>query len=73
MMISDKNFHAQITKLSYEGRGIAHRDGKVQLIDNALPNEEVIFHHLKTHAKYDEGLATEIIKANPHRVEPPCP
>lgn len=72
-MPSDSLFTATITKLSHEGRGIARLKGKTQFIDNALPEEVVQAQRIKSHSKYDEAIAKEIISASPHRVTPPCP
>jgi len=65
-------FQAQISHLNHEGRGIASIDGKTTFIFNALPDEEVGFIYEKKHAKFNEGLATEIKTANPNRITPKC-
>ncbi|MCL5261044.1 MAG: 23S rRNA (uracil(1939)-C(5))-methyltransferase RlmD [Gammaproteobacteria bacterium] len=61
-----------ITSLSHEGRGIASINGKTCFISDALPEEEVNFDYVKKHRNYDEGKATEILKAAKSRVEPAC-
>jgi 23S rRNA (uracil1939-C5)-methyltransferase len=62
----------KITKLSHEGRGIGHDNGKTQFVMNALPDEEVTIQKLKKHSKYDEAIAIEILEKSPERVTPPC-
>ena len=63
----------EIKRLSHEGRGIAHYpDGKMIFIRDALPDEAVEFAVKKKHRQYDEGVATEILKASPLRVIPKC-
>ncbi|MCD6046638.1 MAG: rlmD [Gammaproteobacteria bacterium] len=62
----------KITKLSHEGRGIGHDNGKTQFVMNALPGEEVTIQKLKKHSKYDEAIAIEILEPSPERVNPPC-
>lgn len=52
-----------IDGLSHEGRGVARLNDKVVFVDNALPGEEVVFRYLRTTAKFDEGVAIEILKA----------
>lgn len=63
---------AHITHLSHDGRGIAHVDGKTTFIENALPDETVIFKYKKQHRRFDEGCVLEILKKSPQRVEPKC-
>ena len=65
-------FQAEITALSHEGRGIAHIDGKTTFIDNALPGETVEFSYTGTRAKFNEGVASSILKASSERVTPGC-
>ena len=62
-----------INKLNHEGRGIAHLEGKIQFVDNALPGETVSAVLRKAHRKYDELIAHEINHPNSDRVAPPCP
>jgi 23S rRNA (uracil1939-C5)-methyltransferase len=62
-----------IESLAYDGRGVAHRDGKAVFIDGALPGESVAFAYLASHRKYDEGRVTAVLHASPDRVEPKCP
>lgn len=63
---------AQITALSHDGRGIAHIEGKIIFIENALPGETVKFNYTQRHSKYDEGRAIEIQNSSRDRVEPLC-
>ena len=62
----------RVESLSPEGRGVARIGGKVTFIQGALPGEmvEVRLHHRR--ARRDEGVATRILQAAPHRVPPPC-
>ncbi len=46
---------ATIAKLSHDGRGIAHINGKITFIEGALPGEEVSFVYTQRRSKYDEG------------------
>ena len=61
-----------ISGLSHEGRGIAHINNKITFIRGALPDEDVFFKYTNQRAKFDEGIATEIIAASKQRVEPQC-
>lgn len=64
-----------IEKIVPGGQGIATlEDGKKAFLWNALPSEEVDFEITKNKKSYCEGIATQIIKKSPSRIEPkdPC-
>ena len=63
----------EITKLDYEGRGIAYQNGKVCFIKHALPQEVVNGTLLKEAKKYAIYEAKEIIKPSSIRTESFCP
>ncbi len=63
---------AVIEDLSHDGRGVAHIDGKTVFIEGALKGEEVSFLYVEKKRNYDVGVAQEIHKAAPERVEPKC-
>ncbi|MFA5627512.1 MAG: 23S rRNA (uracil(1939)-C(5))-methyltransferase RlmD [Thiohalomonadaceae bacterium] len=62
-----------IENLNYDGRGVAHVDGKVVFITAALPGEEVEFVYTASRRNFVEGQTVNIIKASPQRVTPRCP
>ena len=62
----------QTTGLTHEGRGIANINGKTVFLFGALDQEEVEFIYEQRHAKFDEGLVTEVIHANAQRIQPEC-
>ncbi|WP_043750889.1 23S rRNA (uracil(1939)-C(5))-methyltransferase RlmD [Imhoffiella purpurea] len=62
-----------IESLTHEGRGLAHIDGKAVFIDGALPGERVRFRYRRIQRRHDEGVAVEVLRASPDRVEPKCP
>lgn len=65
---------AVIEKLVYGGQGIATlEDGKKAFVWNALPKEEVLFEVTSRRKDYVQGIATEIIKSSPQRIEPAEP
>ncbi|MBI3187865.1 MAG: 23S rRNA (uracil(1939)-C(5))-methyltransferase RlmD [Gammaproteobacteria bacterium] len=63
---------AIIEKLTPEGRGVAHINGKVTFIDFALPGERVMMQYTRTSNNYDEGRAIEVLQAAADRVQPLC-
>ena len=63
----------QIENLSHEGRGIAHLNGKVVFVQDALPGEQVNALYTSMRDSFDEARAVEILLPSPDRVEPRCP
>lgn len=61
-----------IEKLSHDGRGIAHRDGKIQFIDGGLPGEQVSARFTQVHRRFDELSVVEVGTSAAERVPPPC-
>ncbi len=62
-----------IESLSHDGRGVAHVDGKVVFIDEALPGEELDFIYTDSRRDYAEGKVAALITRSEHRVDPECP
>ncbi len=62
-----------IESLAHDGRGVAHVDGKVVFIDEALPGEEVVFEYTDSRRDYAEGKVVELKTRSDLRVEPKCP
>lgn len=61
-----------ITSISHEGRGIAHINGKITFIENALPGETVLIAYNKKRRSYDEAKSIQILKASTDRIQPGC-
>jgi len=66
------SIQTQIEKLSHDGRGIAHVDGKITFIFGGLPGEVVCFRYLSRNKRFDEGIVVEVIQAAPERVTARC-
>lgn len=62
-----------IEKLSHDGRGIARIEGKTTFVEGALALETVDIAYLREKRDFAEARVTEIHKASPLRVDPPCP
>lgn len=62
----------EIERVSHDGRGISHQNGKTLFVEGALPGEKVKAKYIDTHSKYDEVAAIEIIEPSADRVTPPC-
>lgn len=61
-----------VEKLSHDGRGIAHQDGKTQFVDGALPGETVMAKVVGSRRRFDELRTLEVLEPSPERVAPPC-
>lgn len=64
---------ARIESLDHDGRGVAVVEGKVTLIDGALPEEAVMFRYRRRRRGTDEGYAVQVLEPSPDRVVPRCP
>lgn len=62
----------EITSVSHEGRGVAHRDGKVAFVDGALSGETVTAQFVRKRSKFDEFKTLQVSNPSPQRVAPPC-
>ncbi|MEQ1529580.1 MAG: 23S rRNA (uracil(1939)-C(5))-methyltransferase RlmD, partial [Methylococcales bacterium] len=61
-----------ITSLAHDGRGVAHVDGKVIFIDEALPGEEVEFLYTEIRKDYAEGKVVNLLSRAEDRVDALC-
>jgi len=66
-------FTVEIESLDQEGRGVAHRDGKVAFIEGALPGERVRYERRRNKASYETGRVVDIERSSFLRAEPRCP
>ena len=61
-----------IESLAHDGRGVAHVEGKVVFIDEALPGEEVEFIYTEIRKDYAEGKVVNLITRAEDRVDALC-
>lgn len=66
-------YEVDVEKLDIDGRGVAHRDGKVVFIEGALPTERVRYEELRSKPSFSIGRVAEILKPSAQRVTPCCP
>ncbi|MEF9943151.1 MAG: 23S rRNA (uracil(1939)-C(5))-methyltransferase RlmD, partial [Burkholderiaceae bacterium] len=55
-----------------EGRGVAHREGKVVFVEGALPGEIVRYERIRNKPSYETGRALQIDRESWMRVTPGC-
>lgn len=73
-MINDQALNeTRVESLSHDGRGIAHINGKIVFLENALPHEKITFVYTCRHSKFDEAKVVDILQISPDRVAPECP
>ena len=63
---------ARVESLNYDGSGVAHVNGKVTFIEDALPGETVRLRYLNRRRNFDSGKLVEILSPSPDRVAPAC-
>ncbi|MDO9103486.1 MAG: 23S rRNA (uracil(1939)-C(5))-methyltransferase RlmD [Methylovulum sp.] len=64
---------ATIESLAHDGRGVAHVDGKVVFIDEALPGEDVEFVYTEIRKDYAEGRVSTLLSRSDIRADALCP
>jgi 23S rRNA (uracil1939-C5)-methyltransferase len=67
------NHKVEIHSLSHDGRGIGTINNKTAFVSAALKNELVNCTITRTHSRYVEADAIEILRASLDRALPPCP
>lgn len=63
----------EVESLDLEGRGVAHRDGKVVFIAGALPGERVSVQRQRVKPSYETARVVAIERESTLRVAPRCP
>ena len=63
---------AEIEKFSHDGRGLARIDGRVLLVENAVPGEQCEVKLVKGNSRLWQGIAQRRQNDGPVRVEPSC-
>lgn len=61
-----------IEKLSHDGRGIAHIEGKICFVSNALPGERVRIAIQNSKRNFSEASTLEVLSKGDSRITPAC-
>ena len=72
MANSTNNPEITIEKMSHEGRGIGHLDGRVIFVEGALIGEKVKVNIFKKTPKFAEARVNEVLTPSPDRIAPKC-
>ncbi len=70
--MTDKLVELEITDLAFDGKSVAHLDGKVIFLKGGLPGETVLAEITRTKPRYNEGIVREITKKCEHRIDAIC-
>jgi 23S rRNA (uracil1939-C5)-methyltransferase len=70
--VNDKLVKLEITDLAFDGKAVAHMDGKVVFLKGGLPGETVMARITRSKPRYDQGIVTEILTKAPERIDAPC-
>jgi 23S rRNA (uracil1939-C5)-methyltransferase len=68
-----EEFAVEVESLDQDGRGVAHREGKVVFVEGALPGERVVYERRRNKPSYETGRVVRIERASVLRVAPRCP
>jgi 23S rRNA (uracil1939-C5)-methyltransferase len=66
-------YEVEIESLDFDGRGVAHRDGKVVFVEGALPGERVTARILRSKKNYELAEVETIHRQSSRREVPRCP
>ncbi|MCF0173371.1 MAG: 23S rRNA (uracil(1939)-C(5))-methyltransferase RlmD [Bacteroidales bacterium] len=61
-----------IEAVAAEGKAVAHVDGKVLFVPQAVPGDVVNVQVTRMRTSYLEGYVTEMLQPSPYRIEPVC-
>ncbi len=62
-----------VTSLAAGGRGVARRDGKVWMVEGAVPGDRILAEPVRERPRLVEGRTIRILEPSALRREPPCP
>ncbi|MCP5143859.1 MAG: 23S rRNA (uracil(1939)-C(5))-methyltransferase RlmD [Gammaproteobacteria bacterium] len=71
-MANDPLLTLEIERLTHEGRGVAHLNGKTVFVTGALPGEQVLARRVRKHRRYEEAVTVEVQRAAEIRVAEQC-
>ncbi len=62
----------EITDLAFDGKSVAHLDGKVVFLKGGLPGEKVEAEITVTKPRYNTGIVTKLLTKSEHRIKAKC-
>ena len=71
-LLSKRQLQLTIDDLAYDGKAVAHLDGKVVFLDTGLPGETVLAEITRTKSRYSQAIVKEILDRSPRRIAAIC-
>ncbi|HKA25676.1 MAG TPA: 23S rRNA (uracil(1939)-C(5))-methyltransferase RlmD [Candidatus Eisenbacteria bacterium] len=68
----NETIELEVESLALGGRGVAHREGFVVFVDDALPGDRVLARVFRRRERFAEARAVERLQSSPDRVDAPC-
>src|SRR5262249_52806731 len=68
----NEEIEVAVERLALGGQGVAHREGFVVFVDDALPGDRVRARVFRRRERFAEARAVERLESSPHRVDAPC-
>lgn len=62
----------EIDDLAFDGKAVAHLDGKVVFLDTGLPGETVLAEITRAKSRYSQAVVKEILSRSPRRIPAVC-
>ena len=73
MLEKNKQYEAVVTDYTAEGQGVAHVEGCVVFLPNAIAGEKYLVRIEKAAKTWAAGKIVEILEKSPHRLQRECP
>lgn len=67
-----REYALTIERLSHEGRGVGHVEGKTVFVADALPGEKILARVTRRHRRFDEAATVTLENPSATRVTPQC-
>jgi 23S rRNA (uracil1939-C5)-methyltransferase len=71
-ILNNKLVELEITDLAFDGKSVAHLDGKVVFLKGGLPGETVLAEITNQKPRHNQGIVREIVKPSDMRVDARC-
>jgi 23S rRNA (uracil1939-C5)-methyltransferase len=70
--LENKLVDLEVTDLAFNGKAVAHLDGKVVFLNGGLPGETVRAEITRSKPRYSEGIVRQILQSSNLRITPIC-
>lgn len=70
--MSGKELELEIKDLAFDGKSVAHNNGKVVFLNGGLPGETVLVEIVNSKPRYDQGIVRRILTRSSMRIPARC-